>query len=307
VFNIAEGSCGAHRESQVPAILESLQIPFTGSSSLTLALALEKAKTKQLLAYEGVHTPPWQLFATPDDPLNPRLLFPLIVKPNREGSAKGISRESVVSDEVGLRKQIRKVLAHYRQEALVEEFIDGLELTVGVLGNDEPQALPILEIDFDGCEQSGEFFYSWRMKEYQGNQSLGLAPRFYCPARLDPQVAARIGAMAVHAHRALGCFDLSRTDIRLRRDGRVFVLEVNPLPGLDPLGSNFPLMTSAAGLSYPMLINRLVDLALARYHQRGLSSLRAMHVGSAGWEGRHITQPQELPPASQLAESGAAP
>ena len=286
VFNIAEGTHGAHRESQVPAILESLGIPFTGSNSLTLALALDKAKTKQVLAAEGLATPAWQLFVTPDDPLKAGLAFPLIVKPNREGSAKGLSPESVVWDEASLRRQVRQILERYRQEVLVEEFIDGIELTVGVLGNDEPLALPVLEINFASCQDAGEFFYSWRVKEYQG-QVVGLSPSFYCPARLEPKIAEQVQAVALRTHRALGCLDLSRTDIRLRHDGTPFVLEVNPLPGLDPLESNFPIMTSAAGIAYPALINRLVELALARLPAHQIA-------GQAGY--REDAQTQEPSP-----------
>ena len=267
VFNIAEGSRGKHRESQIPALLETLGIPFTGSGSATLALALDKTKTKQVLAYEGIPTPAWQLFTSPSTRLNPRLSFPLIVKPNREGSAKGIGRESVVRDEAALRVQVRRVIEQYRQEALAEEFIDGAELTVGVLGNEDALVLPILEVDFSSCGRSGEFFYSWRMKEYQGNVEMGLVPTFHCPARLSAEAAAHVRAVALRAHRALGCRDLSRTDIRLRRDGTPFVLEVNPLPGLDPHESNFPMMTHAAGMAYPMLIKRVIEVAVGRYHE----------------------------------------
>ena len=261
VFNIAEGTHGEHRESQVPAILESLGVPYTGSNSVTLAIALDKAKTKQILAFEGIPTPRWQLFVNPSSPLNPAMTFPLIVKPNREGSAKGIWRESVVRDEPTLQRQVTHIYERYRQEVLVEEFIDGLELTVGVLG---ATALPILEIDFSPCRPSGEFFYSWRMKEFQGNTALGLAPSLYCPARLDTKTTARVQDVVLRSHRALGCRDLSRTDIRLRADGTPFVLEINPLPGLSPVESNFPIMTAAAGLSHDTLIQRIVELAMAR-------------------------------------------
>ena len=271
VFNIAEGLHGAHRESQVPAILEALGIPFTGSGSLTLALALDKAKTKQVLTYEGVPTPPWQLVATSTAPVDSHLRFPLIVKPNGEGSAKGIWRESVVRDEAALRQQVARIHEQYRQEALVEEFIEGTELTVGLLGGHAPEVLPILEIDFSSCRHSGEFFYSWRMKEYQGNEAMGLNPTLHCPARLSPEMTARVREVALRAHHALGCLDLSRTDIRLSADGVPFVLEVNPLPGLDQTESNFPVMTTAAGVSYDALINRLVDLALMRSRLRRAS------------------------------------
>jgi D-alanine-D-alanine ligase len=268
-FNIAEGLYGAHRESQVPAILESLQVPCTGSHSITLALALDKAKTKQILASDGIPTPPWQLFSTATAALDARLEFPLIVKPNREGSSKGIWRESVVGDEDTLRRQVRRILEQYRQEALVEEFIDGKELTVGVLG---PEALPVLEIDFSACRRSGEYFYSWHMKEFQGDAARGLMPQLHCPARLEPATARRVQAVALRAHRVLGCSDFSRTDIRLRADGTPMVLEVNPLPGLSPWDSNFPAMTQAAGLSHDALIQRIVELAMSRSRHQTTAS-----------------------------------
>jgi D-alanine-D-alanine ligase len=289
VFNIAEGTHGEYRESQVPAILESLGVPFTGSNSVTLALALDKAKTKQLLAFERIPTPRWQLFPTSETRLNPSLAFPLIVKPNREGSAKGIWRESVVSNEPSLRRQVAHVYERYRQEVLVEEFVEGVELTVGVLG---AEALPILEIDFAPCHPSGEFFYSWRMKEFQGNASLGLNPTLHCPARLDDATTARIQDVARQVHRVLGCRDLSRTDIRLSADGTPYVLEVNPLPGLSPWESNFPIMTNAAGLSHETMIQRIVELAMVR-HQ---TSRRGWHAPTA--------QSQESP---RLTVSRTAP
>ena len=294
VFNIAEGTHGVHRESQVPAILELLGIPFTGSSSVTLALALDKAKTKQILASEGIPTPAWQLFPSPATRLNPRLLFPLIVKPNREGSSKGIWRESVVQDEAALSQQVARVYERYRQEVLVEEFIEGTELTVGVLG---AEALPILEINFSPCSASGEFFYSWRMKEFQGDTTLGLAPGLYCPARIDAATTARVQDVVLRAHRALGCMDFSRTDIRLRPDDTPLILEINPLPGLDPRESNFPMMTNAAGLSHGLLIQRIVELTIARYRQNMCSAHVLQHPvwhgANAGAGQRHRREPLE--------------
>lgn len=296
VFNIAEGSHGEYRESQVPAILESLDIPYTGSNSVTLALALDKAKTKLILASEGLPTPPWQLFPTPTTPLDPRLEFPLIVKPNREGSSKGIWRESVVGDELALRRQVMHVYERYRQEVLVEEFIEGRELTAGVLGD---EVLPVLEIDFGPCTSSGEFFYSWRMKEFQGDAARGLTPAFHCPAPLDAATTAAVQTVARRAHRALGCRDMSRTDIRLRADGTPFVLEVNPLPGLSPLDSNFPLMTTAAGFSHDALIQRIVALAMARTISQDSRPSRR--------EGNANVHPQEPSLARGLAASRVAP
>ena len=281
VFNIAEGIDGAHRESQTPALLEFLGIPHTGSDATTLALALDKAKTKRLLQYELIPTPPFQLFETGRERLDPRLQFPLIVKPNREGSAKGIGVENVVQSAEALARQVRRIIATYRQEALVEEFIEGTELTVGVLGEAHP--LPVLEIDFSSCRSSGEYFYSWRMKEYQGDVVQGLVPQLHCPARLTPSLARRVQDLAVHAHRALGCHDLSRTDIRLRDDGMPFVLEVNPLPGLDPAESNFPFIARGAGLSYPQLINGILASAVDRHLARATGLSGSTATGTDAW------------------------
>ncbi|MBI3318519.1 MAG: hypothetical protein HYZ90_05190 [Candidatus Omnitrophica bacterium] len=260
-FNIAEGFHGEAREARVPALLELLEIPYTGSGVLTLALALDKGKSKQLFRCAGIPTPNFQLFGRPEDPTDPRLHFPLIVKPNREGSAKGIWADSVVQNPEELKVQISKVFQRYSQEVLAEEYIEGTELTVGILGN---EVLPILEIDFSECGSSGEFFYSWRMKEFQGNRQMHLTPRFWCPARLDPPVGRSVQAVALRAARSLGFRDMARVDIRLSSEGIPFVLEVNPLPGLDPEESNLPLMAKAAGISYPALIQKLVSLSTER-------------------------------------------
>lgn len=261
-FNIAEGFHGEARESRVPALLDLMEIPYTGSGVCALALALDKAKSKQIFSHVGIPTPRFQLFLKPDDEIDKRLHFPLIVKPNREGSGKGIWADSVVMNEQALKAQVEKVFRLYAQEVLVEEYIEGMELTVAILGADE--ALPILEIDFSECTASGESFYSWRMKEFQGNQELHLTPRFWCPARLAPTVAAGCQAVAGKAAKALGTRDVVRVDIRLSSDGIPYVLEVNPLPGLDPEESNLPLMAQAAGISYEELLKRIVHCAVAR-------------------------------------------
>ena len=265
VFNIAEGSGSRFRESEVPALLDFLGIPYTGSSSFTLALALNKAMAKRIFRYENIPTPNFQVFDSLNTALNPRLKFPLIVKPNYEGSGKGISALSVVNNEDGLYRQVSQTLYAYQQEVLVEEFIEGKELTVGILANGNVTVLPILEIDFSDCTKSGEFFYSWRMKEFQGNNEMGLSPKFYCPARLCEEVTKRVKETALKAHKALGCLDISRTDIRLGKDNIPYVLEVNPLPGLDPDESNFPMIAKAYKMEYRNLIKTILESAMERY------------------------------------------
>lgn len=265
VFNIAEGSGSRFRESEVPALLDFFGIPYTGSNSFTLALALDKAMAKRVFKYENIPTPSFQVFKNNHTELNPNLKFPLIVKPNREGSGKGITSSSVVYNERDLYEQVNKTVSSYGQEALVEEFIEGKELTVGILSNGKTTVLPILEIDFADCKSSGEFFYSWKMKEFQGNKELGLVPNFYCPARLSEDVALKVKEVALRAHKALGCLDISRTDIRLSEDNVPYVLEVNPLPGLDPKESNFPMIARAAGIEHKHLIKSILDSAMDRY------------------------------------------
>ena len=264
VFNIAEGKRGKFRESEVPALLDYLNIPYTGSNTFSLALALNKALTKKLLKVENIPTPAFQVFIKGNEELNSDLKFPLIAKPNREGSAKGINTSNVVHTKKDLYERVREIMTNYNQEVLVEEFIAGRELTVGILENGKTRILPILEIDFSSCGNSGEYFYSWRMKEYQGNIELGLAPTFHCPAKLDKDTEELVKKVALNTHQLVGCFDLSRTDIRLSEDNIPYVLEINPLPGLNPQESNFPLMAYAAGMKYEELIEAILISASER-------------------------------------------
>ncbi len=266
VFNIAEGLHGASRESQVPAILDFLNIPYTGSGVLALSVALNKALTKKLLEQADIPTPKYKLFKTPNDISDAGLKYPLIVKPNSEGSAKGISISSVVWNKEELTREVERTYRVYSQEIIVEEFIEGKELTVGILGNGSPFVLPILEIDFSSCQHSGEFFYTWKVKEYEKevDETLGLTPLWHCPARLTEEENRKVIDVALRAHSLIGCVDLSRVDIRLSKDGIPYVLEVNPLPGLDPKDSNLPYIAKCAGLSYADLINKILELALER-------------------------------------------
>ena len=264
VFNIAEGKQGRFRESEVPAVLDYLNIPYTGSDTFSLALALNKALTKKILKAENIPTPNFQLFVKGDEELSSELKFPLIIKPNCEGSAKGINKTNVVHNKEDLFKKVKECINVYKQEALAEEFIEGKELTVGILENGKAIALPVLEIDFSSCKNSGEYFYSWRMKEYQGNSELGLVPTFHCPARLDKEIEDKVKEVALRTHRAVGCLDISRTDIRLDKFNVPYVLEINPLPGLDPKESNFPLMAYAAGMKYEDLIETILISASER-------------------------------------------
>jgi len=284
VLNIAEGINGISRESQIPTILDFLGIPYTGSGASTLAIALDKAVTKKVLCHDKIPTPNFQLFKSRDEKLSKDLKFPLIVKPNREGSAKGLANTSVVNSLERLYEEIKKTFMVYSQSVLVEEYIEGKELTVGILGNEDPIVLPILEVDFANCKDSGEFFYSWRMKEYQGDVDLHLVPEFFCPARLDEDTASIVKDVALRAHTSLNCFDISRVDIRLDHGNVPYVLEVNPLPGLDPDESNITIMTRTLGIPYEELINGIIKNAETRYLKR-----LAGHFGRKG-ESKVVTR-----------------
>jgi D-alanine-D-alanine ligase len=268
VFNISEGMGGASRESRVPAILDFLKIPYTGSGVFPLALTLDKAYTKKILKAEKILTPKFQLFTSGQERLNPDLKFPLIAKPNAEGSAKGIHCSSVVKDRKNLYRMVKKIMKQYNQPVIVEEFIKGRELTVGVVGNGKLNVLPVLEIDFSSCDRSGEYFYSWRMKEFQGDVKKHLTPTFHCPAKLSPFLREKIKNLALKTHKVTGCLDISRTDFRLDKYNRPYVLEINPLPGLDPEESNFPLMAKAAGIKYADLVDMILKAAVERSNKR---------------------------------------
>ncbi|MDD4879176.1 MAG: ATP-grasp domain-containing protein [Candidatus Omnitrophica bacterium] len=269
VFNIAEGLNGESRESQVPAILDFLGIPYTGSGILALSVSLNKTLTKKLFGQAGIPTPKYRLITDPSEVSDEGLMYPLITKPNSEGSGKGITMASVVRNRAELIREVEKTARVYQQQILVEEFIDGKELTVGILGNYPPTAMPVLEIDFSNCKASGEFFYTWKVKEFEKEveESRGLSPNWHCPARLSRAEEKLVKETALKAFHTIGCVDLSRVDIMLGKDGVPYVLEVNPLPGLDPIDSNFPYIAKCAGLNYGDLMNRIVEVALERHNK----------------------------------------
>ncbi|TXD31388.1 ATP-grasp domain-containing protein [Lujinxingia vulgaris] len=259
VFNIAEGWHGRSRESQVPAMLEYRGIPFVGSDSVSIALTLDKVLAKRLVASAGLDTPAFQVFRAADEPLNPALSFPLIVKPACEGSSKGIGEGAVVHDEEALRARVRHLRERYNQPALVEAYISGREFTVAVIGNGaEPCVLPVLEVAFN--EAAGEFpVYSYEIK-----QEIVAGARYLCPAPIDRELAERLARRAREVFAALELRDLARVDFRLADDGTIHFLEVNPLPGLTPDYSDVCLIASAAGLTYQTLVGHLMRAALTR-------------------------------------------
>jgi len=268
VFNIAEGLRGESRESQVPAMLEMLGIPYTGSGPLTLAIALDKALTHQVLSVNGVPSPNFQVFSAPNQRRQRKLEFPLIVKPLAEGSSKGVRSNSLVKDERSLRAQLSWVINTYKQSAIVEEFLPGREFTVGLVGNEVPIVLPIVEILLEKLPRGASPIYSYEAKWIWDVPEKPL-DIFYCPADVSAELEKEIKQIAIRTFKVLNCRDLCRMDMRLDTTGKPRILEVNPLPGLIPdpdAHSCLPEAAREAGFTYEQLICTVLWQALKRYN-----------------------------------------
>ena len=294
VFNIAEGIRGEDREAQIPAMLEMLGMPYTGSSPLSLALCLHKAKTKELLSWHGIPTPAFQVWHSADEPLADALVYPLIVKLLHEGSSMGLSYESVVETEEALRRQAKYLRETYEQPILIEQFVEGREFTVPIIGNSPARALPAIEVLFKGPRPITLFQPDdpvirmlARVRGQHilpaGDVNLSADQRFarlqtdtgaevevpisrtksVCPADVSQALAETLQKTALQAYRALECRDWCRVDMRLGADHVPQVLELNPIAGIDP-SYWFPRSAQAAGMSYPELIGAIIDAARHR-------------------------------------------
>lgn len=259
VFNIAEGFKGRNREAQVPALLELLDIPYSGSDSATLALALDKGLAKKVVSAAGVAVAKGQTFLTSKDKLNKELLFPLIVKPVAEGSSKGVITKSVATNEVELRELVQMTLSRYKQGALVEEFLPGREFTVAMIGEKRPRVLPPMEIIYHNTKEPHPV-YSYQLKlDPRGEISNQV------PALVDKALQEDIENVAKESFIALGCRDFARVDIRLNAQGKACFIECNPLPGLTPKWSDLCLITEAIHMDYKTLISELISPAIRRW------------------------------------------
>ncbi len=279
-FNICEGHFGDAREAQVPALLEMMRIPYTGSRVMTLALCLDKAMTKRILCWHDLPTPAFQTFERMNEPLQGDLKFPLFVKPSSEGTGMGVSAKSVVHNEEELRTQLSVVLERYKQTALVETFIDGREVTVGIVGNlvgpaarrlpEDPAAkrikaglnfLPPMEVDLKPYLDS-DAVYSNRLKVDVPEELT-----YLCPAPLDEVMVQQLNWLAAAVFRVTGCLDVARVDFRLdsRDHWKPYILEVNPLPGLSPGISDIVIEAAAQGMGHTELVNTILENALERY------------------------------------------
>jgi len=281
VFNIAEGLGGANREAHVPAICEFFGVPYSGSDPFSLSLCLDKARTKEFLAYHGVPTAPFALIRNAAeipamlDRLTTRktksgsmrLRLPLFVKPVHEGSSKGITEDNYCRTVDEAQAQTAFLLERYAQPVLVEEYLPGREFTCAVMGNgDGAHVLPIVAMNFDALPPGALPVYGFEAKWLWDDRRHPLEI-FECPARIDEALRSRIEEVVLSAYHVLGCRDWSRIDVRLDAAGVPNVVEVNPLPGILPNpedNSCFPKAARAAGLSYDELIQRSLRFAAER-------------------------------------------
>ena len=256
VFNICEGLKGVAREAQVPALLEAYDIPYVFSDPLTMALTLDKAMAKRVCRDAGVPTAPFAVIASEADIAKVNLPFPLFLKPNQEGSGKGVDEHSMVEDSEALARTARMLLAKFQQPVLVEEFLPGREFTVGVIGTgDAAEVLGVSEI-IPGEKFVGHGYGMDNKEKWEDRLSVRL---------VEDEAARAAGDVALAAWRVLRCRDGGRADVRIDREGRPRFIEVNPLAGIRPGYSDLCFIADFKGLSYQQLIGKFLDSFLARH------------------------------------------
>jgi len=260
VFNIAEGRSGRSREAQIPAILEYYEVPYTGSDAATLSVSLDKAMTKRIVQSCGIETPAFCVISNGTLELPCDLPFPALVKPNAEGSSKGVSDDCVAKDIPRLYELVDRLARDCTGDLLVEQYIDGREFTVGIIGNGHGiRVFEPMEIIYRKLR--GDYkIYSYEVKQnYRDYIS------YKCPPDLPSELITKMKRDAETVYETLGCRDFARVDFRLSEDERIFFIEINPLPGLAPDYSDFPMLADYNGINYDNLIRAILNCALKRY------------------------------------------
>jgi len=264
IFNLCESiNNEAIHEMHVVGIYELLKIPYTGSDALTLGTALNKVRAKEILSYSGLPTPRFQLFKSPIRiTVNENMNYPLIVKPSREDASIGIDTSSIVSNLNELKKRIRYIFERFDQPALVEEYIDGRELNVAVVGNRKPIVLPISEIDMSTLPNQYHRIITYNAKWMKGTDEYEHT-KGVCPAKLPQELETAIKDMALKAYKVIGCRDYARVDFRLSKDHQPYILEVNPNPDISD-DAGFSRSAKAHGFTFEELVSEIVECALER-------------------------------------------
>jgi len=260
VFNMAEGLYGRCREARVPAVCELFDQAVTFSDALTCGLTLDKEMAKRVVRDGGVPTPSFAVVDEADELAAGKESFdlepPVFVKPSAEGNSKGVTRHSLATSKEEVRAAVRRLLAVYRQPVLIEEFLPGCEVTVGIVGNGRAaRVIGVMEIDYSGAVETIGYT-TINKRERKERLRFRLSD--------DSGLVAASSALAVAAYRVLRCRDAARIDLRCDRHGRPMFLEANALPGLHPTHSDLPRLAALAGLSYPALLAQIVDAAAPR-------------------------------------------
>ncbi len=259
VFNISEGLTGRNRESQVPLLLEMAGIPFVGADALTLSLTLDKIMAKKIFIADGIPTPKFFEVKDTESLANTNhFKFPLIVKPRFEGSSKGLSENSRVENTEDLKKQVEYIVNTYKQPALIEEFISGQEFTVAIVGNENPEIMPIVQIKIDGRLKLNDKFYTFARIQSDRLE-------YICPAHISAELKKKLSDLALKTYNAVECRDFGRVDFRVDNDGKPYVLEINPLPSLST-EDVFMLVAKEIGITYEQIIGKILQSALTRYN-----------------------------------------
>lgn len=259
--NIAESYGSRNREAHAPVLLELAGVPCLGSDALTLSLSLDKAWTKDLALAAGVPTPEWRIFTSAEfeeDDLPP---FPLFVKPRYEGTAKGITPASRVETPEALRREVERQVRLYEQDVIVERFIEGSEFTVALLGNDPPEALPVLERATERATGIG-------LHALERHEDPERPFEYDLLGRLEPALEERLQELALRVYEKLECKDFARVDFRVDRQGEPFFIEINPLPTFAPDGT-FAIIAELLGRTYPDFLAEVLHRGLGRITNGG--------------------------------------
>ena len=270
VFNMAYGIQGDCRYTHVPAMLEMAGVPYTGSNPLGHALALDKVITKDLIRTAGVPTPDYRVMR-PGDTNFSGLSFPVVVKPRHESTSFGVQ---LACDPHEAAEAVSGIAERYQQEALVEEYVDGREICVGLLGNEKLEYLPLVEHDFGDRALrmvTGEDKYHRSASE----------PAKVCPAAVDRSLLQDLHDVSATTFRACCCRDYARVDVRVDAQGTPWVLEINSMASLGA-GGSYVLAARTAGYSYGELVNRILDVAHQRYFGRPAPRQLTFDVGGSG-------------------------
>ena len=268
VFVIAQGKYGDTRESQIPLFCELLKIPYTHSSPTTHAIGLDKTFTKMILKGEGIRVPNSHVIRTPESELGFGLKYPIIVKPNKEGSSKGIYNRNVVTDAQALEERIRFMSDNFATEVIIEEYIEGREFVVLLLGNKPPRILPIIEQKFDFLPPDYFKFNSFESRWSHQGKLPDISGTYKCPAEITPELQKDMISTSLKVFDYLEVKDCANIDYRVSTTGELFFIEINTLPALNPdekVISYLPISAKVAGIDYKTLIKEILYSALKRY------------------------------------------